>query len=341
MEMKDKYKVAVVGATGAVGVEMVKMLEARNFPVEEIKLLASQKSVGKKVMFNGKETAVQLLTKDSGKNFDIALFSAGATVSKEYAPSFVKDGCFVIDNSSAWRMDDSVPLVVPEVNPEALSKDKKLIANPNCSTIQMTAALKPLHDAAKIKRVIVSTYQSVSGAGQKGINELTEQIKLWAKGEPVGDPEKFQYQLAFNLIPHIDVFCDNGYTKEEMKMVNETKKIMDPNIEVSATCVRVPVFRAHSESVWVETQEHLSVEKAREILAAAPGIELIDDNANNKYPMPLFAEGRQITHVGRLRRDISTDKNALVFWVVSDNLLKGAALNAVEIAEKLIERNLV
>ncbi|MDR2818300.1 MAG: aspartate-semialdehyde dehydrogenase, partial [Endomicrobium sp.] len=236
-----KFKVAVVGATGAVGLEMTKMLESRNFPTESIKFLASERSIGKKLTYNGKEITVELLTKESGKGIDIALFSAGATVSKEFAPYFAADGCFVIDNSSAWRMEKDIPLVVPEVNPNDLKKDKKLIANPNCSTIQMVVALKPIHDFAKIKRVIVSTYQSVSGAGQKGINELTEQVKAWAKGESIPIANKFQYQIAFNLIPQIDVFTDNGYTKEEMKMTNETKKIMgDNSIEVSATCVRVP-----------------------------------------------------------------------------------------------------
>ncbi|MDR2708748.1 MAG: aspartate-semialdehyde dehydrogenase, partial [Elusimicrobiota bacterium] len=313
----------------------------RNFPVESLRLLASERSVGKKIDFNGKEVSVELLTKESGKGLDIALFSAGATISKEFAPYFVKENCFVIDNSSAFRQDPDIPLVVPEVNPEVLTKDKKLIANPNCSTIQMVVVLKPLHDAAKIKRVIVSTYQSVSGAGQKGIDELTEQIKLWANAKDMTAAQKFQYQIAFNLIPHIDVFTDNGYTKEEMKMARETKKIMnDDSIEVSATCVRVPVFRAHSESVWIETQKELSVEKAKEILAKTPGVKLEDDVLSNKYPMPLFAQGMQITYVGRIRKDISTKNHGLTFWVVSDNLLKGAALNAVEIAEKLVEKNL-
>ncbi|MDR1195967.1 MAG: aspartate-semialdehyde dehydrogenase [Endomicrobium sp.] len=337
-----KYRVAVAGATGAVGNEMIKMLENRNFPVESIKLLASERSVGKKLMFNGKEVEVGLLTKDGGKGVDIALFSAGASVSKEFAPSFAADGCFVIDNSSAWRMDKEIPLVVPEVNPNDLSKEKKLIANPNCSTIQMVVALKPLHDAAKIKRVIVSTYQSVSGAGQKGINELTAQTKAWAEGKEIPPANKFQYQIAFNLIPQIDVFTENGYTKEEMKMTNETKKIMgDDSIEVSATCIRVPVFRSHSENVWIETEKPLSPAQAKELLSKAEGIQLLDEPESKKYPMPLFAENTQITYVGRIRGDISTKNNALTFWVVSDNLLKGAALNAVQIAETLIKRGLV
>jgi aspartate-semialdehyde dehydrogenase len=292
--------------------------------------------------FNGKEITVELLTKESGKGIDIALFSAGATVSKEFAPSFAADGCFVIDNSSAWRMEKDIPLVVPEVNPHDLKKDKKLIANPNCSTIQMVVALKPIHDFAKIKRVIVSTYRSVSGAGQKGINELTEQVKAWAKGEPIPIANKFQYQIAFNLIPQIDVFTDNGYTKEEMKMTNETKKIMgDTSIEVSATCVRVPVFRSHSENVWIETEKPILPQQAKELLSKAEGIQLMDEPESKKYPMPLFAENTQTTYVGRIRADISTKNNALTFWVVSDNLLKGAALNAVQIAETLVKNELI
>ncbi|MDR3244007.1 MAG: aspartate-semialdehyde dehydrogenase [Elusimicrobiota bacterium] len=337
-----KYKVAVVGATGAVGLEMIKMLENRDFPIESVKFLASERSVGKKLKFKGQDIAVELLTKSSGKGIDIAIYSAGASVSKEFAPSFAADNCFVIDNSSAWRMDKDIPLVVPEVNPQDLSKDKKIIANPNCSTIQMVVALKPLHDAAKVKRVIVSTYQAVSGAGQKGINELTAQMQALAKGEKLPEPSKFQYQIALNLIPQIDVFTENGYTKEEMKMTNETKKIMgNPNIEISAACVRVPVLRAHSENVWIETEKPLSVQQAQTLLSQAEGIELIDDPKNQKYPMPLFAANKQITFVGRVRKDISTKNNALTFWIVSDNLLKGAALNAVQIAETLIKRNLV
>ncbi|MCA6073210.1 MAG: aspartate-semialdehyde dehydrogenase [Endomicrobium sp.] len=330
------YRVAVVGATGAVGREMIRMLENRSFPVESIKFLASERSVGQKLKYKGAEVTVELLTRDSGKGLDIALFSAGSDVSKEFAPFFAADGCFVIDNSSAWRMDKDVPLIVPEVNPYDLKKDKKIIANPNCSTIQMVVALKPLHDFAKIKRVIVSTYQSVSGAGQKGINELIEQTKAWAEGETIPSANKFQYQIAFNLIPQIDVFTENGYTKEEMKMTNETKKIMgDNSIEVSATCVRAPVFRSHSESVWIETEKPLSPTQAKELLLKANGIQLLDDPKTKKYPTPLFAENMQTTYVGRIRSDISTKNNALTFWIVSDNLLKGAALNAVQIAETL------
>jgi aspartate-semialdehyde dehydrogenase len=337
-----QFKVAVVGATGAVGREMIKMLESRNFPAESVKFLASERSLGKKLTYKGKEYPVELLTKDGGKGVDIAIYSAGGDVSKEFAPYFAKDNCFVIDNSSAWRMDKEVPLVVPEVNPQDLKKDKKIIANPNCSTIQMVVALKPLHDYAKIKRVIVSTYQAVSGAGQKGINELEAQTKAWAKGEEIPAARKFQYQIAFNAIPQIDVFADYDYTKEELKMTNETKKIMgDDNILVSATCVRVPVFRSHSESVWIETEKEITPEKAKELLSKAQGIELVDDIANKKYPMPLYCENKQITYVGRIRKDISNKGNGLTFWVVSDNLLKGAALNAVQIAEALVKNGLV
>ncbi|MCA6079774.1 aspartate-semialdehyde dehydrogenase [Candidatus Endomicrobiellum agilis] len=337
-----KFKVAVAGATGAVGLEMIKMLESRNFPVESIKFLASKRSVGKKLTYNGKEVAVELLTKNGGRGVDIALFSAGAAVSKEFAPFFTADGCFVIDNSSAWRMNKDIPLVVPEVNPHDLKKEKKLIANPNCSTIQMVVALKPLHNFAKIKRIIVSTYQAVSGAGQKGINELAEQTKAWAKGETILAADKFQYQIAFNLIPQIDVFTENGYTKEEMKMTNETKKIMgDNSIEVSATCVRVPVFRSHSESVWIETEKPISPAQAKELFSKANGIQLLDEPKNNKYPMPLSAENMQMTYIGRIRSDISTKNNALTLWIVSDNLLKGAALNAVQIAEVLVKNKLI
>jgi aspartate-semialdehyde dehydrogenase len=338
-----KFKVVVVGATGAVGLEMIKMLESRNFPTESIKFLASERSTGKKLTYNGKEITVELLTKESGKGIDIALFSAGAAVSKEFAPSFAADGCFVIDNSSAWRMEKDIPLIVPEVNPHHLKKNKKLIANPNCSTIQMVVALKPIHDFAKIKRVIVSTYQSVSGAGQKGINELIEQVKAWTKEESIHPiVNKFQYQIAFNLIPQIDVFTDNGYTKEEMKMTNETKKIMEDNsIEVSATCVRVPVFRSHSENVWIETEKPISPQRVKDLLSKAEGIQLMDEPESKKYPMPLFAENMQTTYVGRIRTDISTKNNALTFWIVSDNLLKGAALNAVQIAETLVKNELI
>jgi aspartate-semialdehyde dehydrogenase len=335
------YNVAVVGATGAVGQEMIKMLLDRKFPVQSLRLLASERSAGKKVNVAGKDITVEKLTPESAKGLDIALFSAGAGVSKEFAPYFAKAGCFVIDNSSAWRMEHDIPLVVPEVNSHDLSADKKIIANPNCSTIQMVVVLKPLHDAAKIKRVVVATYQSVSGAGGRGMDELEMQTRSWAKNEPVPAASKFPYPIAFNLIPQIDIFLENEYTKEEMKMVDETKKIMgDQSIAVSATCVRVPVFRAHSEAVWIETEKKLSSSDARKLLSKADGVEVMDDPANKKYPMPFYAAHQQVTYVGRIREDISIDKG-LTFWVVSDNLLKGAALNAVQIAEALVAKKIV
>ncbi|MDR0915158.1 MAG: aspartate-semialdehyde dehydrogenase [Endomicrobium sp.] len=336
-----KFKLAVVGATGAVGREMINMLEKREFPIQSIRFFASHKSVGKKLIYRGKEIQVELLNKNSGKEIDIALFSAGSNVSKEFAPYFILNGCYVIDNSNAWRMDTDVPLVVPEVNSHVLKRDKKLIANPNCSTIQMVIVLKPIHDYAKVKRVIVSTYQSVSGAGQKGIDELTKQIQEYGKGKHTlaVNTNTFKYQIAFNVIPQIDIFMDNNYTKEEMKMTNETKKIMNSyDIEVSATCVRVPIIRAHSESVWIETEKTITPLVARNLLCKANGICIMDDPNIYKYPMPILAEGQQITYVGRIRQDISLKKhNALTLWIVSDNLLKGAALNAVQIAEELIK----
>jgi aspartate-semialdehyde dehydrogenase len=336
-----KYNVAVVGATGAVGQEMMKMLDVRKFPVGSLRLLASERSAGKKVAFQGKELTVEQLTPASAKGLDVALFSAGATVSREFAPYFARENCFVIDNSSAWRMEPEIPLVVPEVNEHDLCADKKIIANPNCSTIQMVVALKPLHDAVRIKRVIVATYQAVSGAGGRGMDELKAQMLAWAKDEAQPAPVKFQYPIAFNLIPQIDVFTENGYTKEEMKMVNETKKIMgDTTIEVSATCVRVPVFRSHSEAVWIETERKITADAAKKLLSGAPGVELVDDPATKKYPMPFYAANQQVTYVGRVREDISSP-NGLTFWVVSDNLLKGAALNAVQIAESLVSRKII
>lgn len=336
-----KYRVAVVGATGAVGQEMIKMLELRKFPVGSLKLLASERSAGKKLKTSMGELPVEVLKPESAKDLDVALFSAGGSISKEYAPVFARENCYVIDNSSAWRMEKEIPLVVPEVNPGMLRKDKKIIANPNCSTIQMVVALKPLHDAAKIKRVVVSTYQATSGAGGQAMEELRQQALAWAKGEPLAAPKKFPYQILFNLIPQIDVFLENGYTKEEIKMVNETKKIMgDDSIQVTSTCVRVPVFRAHSETVWIETEKKLSAKDARKLLQKAPGVEVIDDPENRKYPMPLDAAEKQVTYVGRIREDISIG-NGLVMWIVSDNLLKGAALNAVQIAETLVSKNIL
>jgi len=336
LKKKDKYVVAVVGATGAVGMEMVSILEERNFPVSELKAFASANSEGKRLDYKGKQVTVHTLTKDSFKGVDIALFSAGASRSLEFAPAAAAAGCIVIDNSSAWRMDKECPLVVPEVNPQDL-KDipKGIIANPNCSTIQMLVALKPLHDAAKIKRIVVTTFQSVSGTGKKAIDELMAQtVSLLNFQEPVA--KVYPHQIAFNCLPHIDVFLDNGYTKEEMKMVHETHKMLDPNIKVTATTVRVPVFRCHSESVNIETEKKLTANEARAILAAAPGVVVFDEPSKNVYPLALDVAGKDDTYVGRIREDESIE-NGLNIWVVADNLRKGAALNAVQIAETLIK----
>lgn len=336
LKKKEKYVVAVVGATGAVGVEMLATLEERNFPVAELKLYASEKSEGKKVEFKGQELTVHKLDKNSFKGVDIALFSAGASRSLEFAPIAAADNCIVIDNSSAWRMDPDVPLVVPEVNPHHLkSIPKGIIANPNCSTIQMVVALKPLHDAAKIKRIVVTTFQSVSGTGKKAMDELMEQTVALVSFKPV-QKKVYPHQIAFNCLPHIDSFLENGYTKEEMKMVNETHKMLDPNIKVTATAVRVPVFRSHSESVNIETEKKLTANEARAILSTAPGVIVMDDPSRNIYPLALDAMGHDATYVGRIREDESID-NGLNIWVVSDNLRKGAALNAVQIAEELIK----
>jgi aspartate-semialdehyde dehydrogenase len=334
------YKVIVAGATGAVGREMIKTLENRNFPVSELKLLASKRSVGQKIKFKGNEYIVEELTKDSFKGYDVAIFSAGGSVSKEFAPYCAEAGCYCIDNSSAWRMDNGVPLVVPEVNSNALEKGKYIIANPNCSTIQMVVALKPIHDYAKIKRVVVSTYQAVSGAGQKGILDLKDQMTAIENGKKI-EIKQFQHQIAFNVIPHIDVFLEDGYTKEEVKMIKETNKIMgDDSIKVTATTVRVPVYRGHSESVNIETENPISREKAIEILSKADGVVVQDNPSKNEYPMPIFAEGKYETFVGRIRED-KTVSNGLNMWVVSDNLLKGAASNAVQIAEALVKKGII
>ncbi|MFH0732404.1 MAG: aspartate-semialdehyde dehydrogenase [Candidatus Omnitrophota bacterium] len=337
-----RYNVAVVGATGVVGTEMLKVLADRNFPVAEVCPLASERSVGKTITFKGKKLKVQLLTEDAFAGIEIVLSSAGAAISKQFLPHAVKAGAVCIDNTSAYRMEKDVPLVVPEVNPKAAFKHKGIIANPNCSTIQMVVALKPLHDYAKIKRIVISTYQSVSGAGNPAITQLEDEVGLLGNSRdavlPKGyKPKKFPYQIAYNLIPHIDVFLENAYTKEEMKMVNETRKIFDDySIGVTATCVRVPVFRAHSEAVNIETEKNISVEKAKQLLSKAEGVKLVDDIANIKYPMPIDAANKYETFVGRIRKDESI-ANGLNLWVVSDNLLKGAALNAVQIAELLVK----
>ncbi|MBI1976082.1 MAG: aspartate-semialdehyde dehydrogenase, partial [Candidatus Omnitrophica bacterium] len=327
--------VAVVGATGAVGQEMVKILEERKFPVAELRPLASQRSEGKSVRFSGEEIPVSILNKDSFKGIQIALFSAGAVVSKEYAPIAVESGAVVVDNTSYFRMEPDVPLVVPEVNAHKIKEHKGIIANPNCSTIQMVVALKPLHDAARIKRIVVSTYQSVSGAGAQKIQKLIDQTKETLKSASVPNQSWKRYRakesphFAFNLIPQIDVFMDGGYTKEEIKMIQETQKIMgDENIKVTATCVRVPVLCAHSESVNIETGKKLTAEQARRILSNAAGIKVVDDPSQLQYPMPINAGGEDPVFVGRIREDHTID-NGLNLWIVSDNLRKGAALNAV------------
>lgn len=338
--MKE-FNVAIAGATGAVGEVMIETLEQRNFPVKNLKLLASERSVGKKLKFKGEEIPVEKLEKGVFKGIDIALFSAGGDRSKEFAPDAAESGAVVVDNSSYFRMDPDVPLVVPEVNPDdiALYKKRHIIANPNCTTIIMVVPLKPLHDYARIKRIVVSTYQAVSGAGAKAMDELAKQVCQYVEGKEI-HVNALAYQIAFNLIPQIDVFTDNLYTKEEMKMVNETRKIMgDNSINVTATTVRVPVFRSHSESVNIETERKITREKAIELLINAKGVKVVDDPANKKYPMPLFVSGTDDCYVGRIREDISIE-NGLSLWIVGDQLRKGAALNAVQIAEVLIEKYL-
>ncbi|MZH41400.1 MAG: aspartate-semialdehyde dehydrogenase [Nitrospinae bacterium] len=337
LDKKEAYDVAVAGATGAVGRKMLEILEQRKFPVASLKVLASARSVGQALPFNGNSLAVEELKESSFEGVDIALFSAGAGVSRQFAPFAVKSGCIVIDNSSAFRMEPDIPLVVPEVNPEAVGDDPGVIANPNCSTIQMVVALKPIHDQFKIKRVVVSTYQSVSGSGQKAIEELHNQAQSILSGKP---PEKnvYPHQIAFNCLPHIDNFLDSGYTKEEMKMVNETRKILeDDSIQISPTTVRVPVFYSHSESVNVETEKPISAGEVKKLLSDAVGVMVVDNPETNEYPLAIDGEGRDDVFVGRIRDDISCE-NAINFWVVSDNLRKGAALNAVQIAE-LLARN--
>ena len=334
-----KYNVAILGATGAVGQEFLNLIEERNFPFANLKMLASKRSAGKKIQFMGKEYTVEETTDDSFKDVEIALFAGGAA-SKQFAPAAVKAGAVVIDNSSAFRMDPEVPLVVPEVNPQAIARHKGIIANPNCSTIQMVVALKPLHDAAGIRRVVVSTYQAVSGSGQKGISELETQVRqMFNLKEP--EVNVYPHRIAFNCIPHIDVFLENDYTKEEMKMVHETVKIMgDPNVKVTATCVRVPVFYGHSESVNIETERKLSAKEARAILAQAPGVQVYDNPSEKMYPLAVDAAGEDATYVGRIRED-DTIPNGLNMWIVADNIRKGAALNAVQIAEELVRRDLL
>jgi len=332
--------VAVVGVTGAVGTEMLRVLERRDFPIEELRPLASSRSAGKSVVFRGKEVQVQELTSDSFEGMNIGLFSAGGSISREFVPYAIKSNCVVVDNTSAFRMDEDVPLVIPEVNANRISEHNGIIANPNCSTIQLVLVLKPIHDAVKIKRVVVSTYQAVSGAGYNALMELkneTEHI-LSEKSEEF-NRSIFPHQIAFNALPQLpqsDAFLENGYTDEEMKMINETKKILeDSSFRITTTTVRVPVFRGHSESVNIETEVPLSADQARDLLSKAEGVVVLDDPSKQLYPLATDAAGKDDTFVGRIREDSSVE-NGLNMWVVSDNLLKGAALNAVQIAEKLL-----
>jgi aspartate-semialdehyde dehydrogenase len=334
---KEQYNVAVVGATGAVGEQMREVLEERHFPVGELRLLASERSAGQFLPFQNKQIRVEILNEDSFADIDIGLFSAGGAVSAKYAPIAVGAGAVVVDNTSFFRMEPDIPLVVPEVNAKEIGnyKNRGIIANPNCSTIQMVVALKPLHDAARIKRIVVSTYQSVSGAGRKAMEELSQQVAALFNGKEI-EKEKFPHQIAFNCIPHIDAFMDGGYTKEEWKLINETRKILnEPLLPITATTVRVPVFCSHSESVNVETERKITATQAKALLREAPGIVVADEPQADVYPMAIDAVGKDATYVGRIRDDDSV-ANGLNLWVVADNLRKGAALNAVQIAEILI-----
>jgi aspartate-semialdehyde dehydrogenase len=335
------FKIAVVGATGNVGREMLNILEERGFPADEVVALASRRSLGTEVSYGDRTLKVKVLDNYDFSDTDICVMSAGGAVSKEWAPKIGRQGCIVIDNSSAWRYDADVPLVVPEVNPDAVAgfTKKNIIANPNCSTAQLVVALKPLHDAARIRRVVVATYQSVSGAGKEGMDELFEQTRAVFVADPV-TAKKFTKRIAFNVIPHIDVFMEDGSTKEEWKMVAETKKILDPKIKLTATCVRVPVFIGHSEAVNIEFEKPITADEAREILRDAPGCQVVDKHEDGGYISPLESAGEDATYISRIRED-STIDNGLNLWVVSDNLRKGAALNTVQIAELLLERGLI
>ena len=336
--MNRRPHVAVVGATGAVGIEMLKTLEKRNFPVGDLTLLASARSTGKKLAFQGTEMKVRELTKDSFSGIDVALFSAGGSISKEYAPIAARTGCVVVDNSSAFRMDDAVPLVIPEINPGDVKWHKGIIANPNCTTAVTLMALYPLHQAFGCRRIFASSYQAVSGTGAKAIAELERQVMQVVKGQSV-TREVYPHQIAFNVLPHVDSFLPSGYTKEEMKMQNEGRKIMHhPTFRASVTCVRVPVYRAHSVAVSAEFERPVTVEAARDVLKKAPGLQVIDEPAKNQYPQPLYMAEQYDCAVGRLRQDCALD-NGLCFWVSGDQLLKGAALNAVQIAEELVRSN--
>ncbi|WP_336070944.1 aspartate-semialdehyde dehydrogenase [Nitratireductor rhodophyticola] len=335
------FKIAVAGATGNVGREMLNILEERGFPADEIVPLASRRSVGTEVSYGDKTLKVKALESYDFSDTDICLMSAGGSISKEYSPKIGKQGCVVIDNSSAWRYDQDVPLIVPEVNPDAVDgfTKKNIIANPNCSTAQLVVALKPLHEAATIKRVVVSTYQSVSGAGKEGMDELFEQTRAVFVADPIST-NKFTKRIAFNCIPHIDVFMEDGFTKEEWKMVAETKKMLDPKIKLTATCVRVPVFIGHAEAVNLEFEKPITADEAREILREAPGCQVIDKREDGGYVTPYESAGEDATYISRLREDPTVD-NGLALWVVSDNLRKGAALNTVQIAELLVARGLI
>jgi aspartate-semialdehyde dehydrogenase len=337
---QKSFRVAVVGATGAVGNLMIQVLEERSFPVGALTLLASVRSLGKSLTFKGQTLPVHELKEDSFKGIDVALFSAGASVSRKFAPLAARDGCVVIDNSSAFRMDPGTPLVVPEVNPDAVHPHSGIIANPNCSTIQMVVALKPIYDAVGINRIVVTTFQAVSGTGKRAIEELRQQVADLSQGKRV-QREVYPHQIAFNCFPHIGAFLDNGFTEEEMKMVHETRKIFsDPDLAVCATTVRVPVYFGHSESVNIETRQPISAEQVRTLLERAPGVRVIDDVTRARYPVPLEAAGTDETLVGRIRQDPSVS-NGLAMWVVADNIRKGAATNAVQIAELLMERGLI
>ncbi|MFC1902106.1 aspartate-semialdehyde dehydrogenase [Chloroflexota bacterium] len=338
--MKDSYNVAILGATGLVGQEFIKTLVQRNFPAASVRLLASDRSAGRKLKVGGQEIEVEEAVLDSFRGVDIALFSAGAEISRHFSPIAAREGAVVVDNSSAFRMDRNVPLVVPEVNPDDIRRHKGIIANPNCSTIQMVVALYPLHKANPIKRIVVDTYQAVAGTGSAAVEELKTQARQVLEGQST-IPHVYPHQIAFNVLPEIDVFLDNGYSKEEWKMVEETRKIMHANgIDISATCVRVPVFVGHSEAVHIEFSQPMPVDEARRILAQASGVRLLDDTAISLYPQPWSAAGTDEVFIGRLRQDVS-HPNGLVMWIVADNLRKGAALNAVQIAEEMIKRDWV
>lgn len=337
--MTQGIKLAIVGATGAVGQEMLKVLEERNLDIEEIRCLADPREAGTKIKFKGEDITVKGTDPEDFKKSDVALFAVGNDVSKQLAPMAVENDCVVIDNSYAFRLQEGVPLVVPEVNPEDIELHKGIIANPNCSTILMVVAINPIHKAAGLKRVIVSTYQAVSGAGKAGLEELATSARNYLEGKEQ-EAQVFQYPIAFNLIPHIDTFVEEDYTREEMKMVWETRKIMHlPDLKIAATTVRVPVFRSHSESINLETERELSADEARRIFASAPGVVVQDDPAAKVYPMPIYTSDKDEVFVGRIRKDISTD-NGLAIWVAADQIRKGAATNAVQIAEIVIQKNL-